>query len=380
MSLVLDEHRLYLEDRVRLAAFDRAIRKCVRPGNVVLDLGAGTGIFGLLACRAGARRVYCIDEGPIIEMARAVARQNGFGDRMVFINERSTQVTLDEHVDVVVGDLIGRFGFEAGYLMFYRDAVHRFLKPDGVLIPGSVEMWIAPVEHAGARRQVEFWGQTPAALDFAPARKIALNTGYPQPLRPKHLLGSPAVVATLQPTTTDGTIRCDSTIRVTRKGRLDGIAGWFSAQLAPGVRMTNSPLARETINRRCTFFPADRRIRVDAGDRVVITMRIIPDELIVSWQVAVRGPGPSGQLKGSFTHSTFEGMLLAREQFRRTRPDFVPTLTPSGRARLSILELCDGRLTLAEVEREVHRRHGSLWLSFAEAQRFVAEVVTRYCA
>jgi protein arginine N-methyltransferase 1 len=379
--MVLDEHRLYLEDRVRLAAFDRAIRKRVRSGDVVLDLGAGTGIFGLLACRAGARRVYCIDDGPIIEMARAIARQNGFADRMIFINERSTEVTLDERIDVVVGDLIGGFGFEAGFPMFYRDAQRRFLKPGGVLIPGAVEMWVAPVEHAGARRQLKFWDRKPAGLDFAPARTIAINTGYPMEFRPKQLLGSPVRAATLQAATTEGAIRFDSTIRVTRKGRLDGIAGWFSAPLAPGVRLTNSPLARDRINRRCVFFPADRPVAVNPGDRVALTMRAIPDELIVSWQVAVldgRSPS-SGRLKGSFSQSTFAGILVARERLRRTRPDYVPTLTPRGRARQSVLELCDRHLTLAEVEREVHRRHGSLWGSFADAQRFVAEVVTRYC-
>ena len=54
MSLVLDEHREYLSDRNRLDVYARAIAELVKPGAVVVDLGAGTGIMGLLACRAGA--------------------------------------------------------------------------------------------------------------------------------------------------------------------------------------------------------------------------------------------------------------------------------------------------------------------------------------
>ena len=57
MSLLIDEHRQFLQDRARIDAFTRAIADVVRPGMVVADLGSGTSILGLLACRAGASRV-----------------------------------------------------------------------------------------------------------------------------------------------------------------------------------------------------------------------------------------------------------------------------------------------------------------------------------
>jgi hypothetical protein len=59
-------------------------------------------------------------------------------------------------------------------------------------------------------------------------------------------------------------------------------------------------------------------------------------------------------------------------------PRSVPVLTDRGEARRSILELCDGIRTLADVEREVYDRHPSLFKSRDEAAAFVAEVVTRY--
>ena len=73
MSSVIDEHRTYLSDHARLAAYTAAIYEAVRPGDVVLDLGCGTGILGLLACRAGAARVYAIDSTGMIEVARRLA-------------------------------------------------------------------------------------------------------------------------------------------------------------------------------------------------------------------------------------------------------------------------------------------------------------------
>jgi predicted RNA methylase len=50
VSLIVDEHRQYLVDIPRLESFEHAIREVVRPGDVVLDLGCGTGILGMLAC------------------------------------------------------------------------------------------------------------------------------------------------------------------------------------------------------------------------------------------------------------------------------------------------------------------------------------------
>ncbi|HVB38869.1 MAG TPA: 50S ribosomal protein L11 methyltransferase, partial [Vicinamibacterales bacterium] len=167
MSLIVDEHREYLADEVRLAALDAAIGATVRPGDVVLDLGAGTGILGLMAARAGARHVYGLECGIIVGLARDVARANGFGDRFTFIQELSTRAELPEPVDVIVTDSMGRFGFEAGLLEYLADARRRFLKPGGRTVPVGVDLWAAPVAHAPQWARVAFWESRPAGFDFS---------------------------------------------------------------------------------------------------------------------------------------------------------------------------------------------------------------------
>ena len=135
MSTVIDEHREYLSDGPRLTAFREAIAELVTPDSVVLDLGCGTGILGLLACRAGAKLVYAVDEGGMIEVARSLCEANAFTNQMRFIKGLSIQIVLPERVDLVVADQIGHFGFEAGICEYFRDARARFLKPNGRMIP-----------------------------------------------------------------------------------------------------------------------------------------------------------------------------------------------------------------------------------------------------
>ena len=99
---------------MRLAAYREALEKAVTPGCVVADIGTGIGIFAVLACQLGARRVYAIEPDPVIEVGREIAADNGVADRIEFIAELSTDISLPEPVDVIVSDLGGVLPINGG--------------------------------------------------------------------------------------------------------------------------------------------------------------------------------------------------------------------------------------------------------------------------
>ena len=376
MSLVLDAHREFLSDRARVQAFAAALNETVAPNHSILDLGCGTGILGLLACRAGARHVYSVDAGAIVQIARHIARANGFENRITHLQGLSTRIELPERVDIVVADQVGRFGFEAGVVDDFADARRRFLKPRGLTIPSAVELRVAPVDAADMWNRVMFWTHEVEGLDVSAGLPIALNTGYPVTLAADQLLAAETRLATIDlggdaPQRINGDVGCT----IERAGTLHGIGGWFQAQLSPTVTMTNSPLSANRINRRQVYFPIDRPIDVRPGDCVRIIMSIVPDETLVTWRAEIRSASGTTE---KFAHSTWQGMLVSSEELRKTRPDARPQLTPWGVARRSVLELCDGRREVADIEREMQRRHGNLCPSSGDAARFVAEVLFPY--
>ena len=359
-----------------MSHYERALRDVIQPGDVVVDLASGTGILGMLACRAGAARVYAVEAGPIAGLAREIARANGFSDRITVIHAHSSEVTLPERADLVVSDQIGRFGVEAGVLPLFADARARLLKPGGRLVPSRIDLVIAPVEYRKGSRRVAYWSRRPARFDFTPAHRVSCNTGYPARFAPSHLLAAPRRGIALDLAgPAESPMRIKATFEVTRSGTLDGVGGWFEAQLSPAVAMTNSPLSGDRIIRRQAFFPIASPIAITTGDRIEVAMRILAEEVVVAWTVTVHPPNAQPV---STTQSTLNGMLLDAADVRMTDPGYRPILTERGTARRTVLELCDARHTLAEIEAEVFARHRSLFASNADAATFVAEVVTRY--
>lgn len=373
----LDDHKDYLSDPVRLEAYSRAIAEVVKPGDVVLDLGAGTAIFAMLACRAGAARVYAIDDGGVIEIGRAAAVANGFADRIIFLCGHSTRIDLPEKCDVAVTEQMGGFGYEAGVVEFLNDARRRLLKPAAITIPRRIETFLAPVENPESYELVEFWEERRAGLDFSAARSFAANDedfGY---YEARHLIGEPqrATAFDLDHVCPE-IIPLQTELQITRAGLLHGLGGWFAAHLSTTAVLTNSPLAPQCMDRATAFFPLERPVPVTAGVRVAVAMRLVPAEEIVDWQVRVTGA--DGKLLGAFDQSSLRGDLVSREDRARLAPGYAPRLSRHSAARRLTLNLCDGVATVDQIEREVARQYPEIFSSPGAVRRFVAETIQEY--
>jgi SAM-dependent methyltransferase len=266
---ILSHQRSLLEDSVRTDAFATAIARVVRAGDVVLDLGSGTGVLAILACRAGARRVFAVERGHIADVAAMLVDANGCAGRVDVLHARSQDVGLPEPASVLVTETLGNLGFDEQILASVLDARQRLLTPDARIIPARVALFAAPVDAARVyEREVASWSAPRYGVDFALVRTFAANqvriVDIDDTLAPAARLVE-IDLATAQSPAVEGAAR----FSIARDGVMHGFAGWFDATLADGIRISNEPPLK-TPNWRQALLPLDAAVAVARGDEVAL--------------------------------------------------------------------------------------------------------------
>jgi protein arginine N-methyltransferase 1 len=366
-------------DHVRREAYGEALRRSVRPGSMVVNIGAGTGVFALQACRLGARRVVAIEPDGIIEVARELVAANGFADRIELIQALSTEVTLDEPADVVVSDLRGVLPLHGHHLPSIRDA-RRFIGPSGVLIPQRDVIFGAVVEAPDLYRDlVAPWGDGPQGLDFAAARRFAVDRWTKARVSSRQLLVEPQEWVTLDyRTVEEADVRGELRWTADRSGTAHGLCAWFEATLVDGVTFSTGPDQPERIY-GSGFFPFTEPIEVEGGDAISVDLaaNLIGDAYVWRWKTRVAS-GADGPVKADFSQSNFAGAAISPAALRAGSPDAIPELNEDGEIDRAILDAMTGQASLQSIADDVLGRFASRFASADDALARVREVARRY--
>ena len=369
----LREHRRYLADSRKMQAYRAALDEVVKTGDVVLDLGAGSGILGYLACDAGAGSVVAVDNRDAIALARQIAEKNGYGPRITHVKKLSTDLSLDPLADVIVCDQIGGLVHDAGILGYFNDARRRLLAPGGRLVPASFRVFLAPVAFPRARETIEFWGSAPQSLDVSSARSYAVNTEWRFELRKDDVdpLAPGQELASFE-SYHDEAIKGRAAFVIDRAGQFDGFIGWFIAEMSPSVTMTNDPFSSKRFDRWCNFLPVDVPMALEAGDTVAVNLGIRPRLEITTWSTRVEREGRS-LLEAK--QSTLDGRFLTKEAVRSHRREQPVSVTSGISLAREVLDLVDGARSRAEIESTMAHHIGSAFVSQDQLQQFIRAVL-----
>jgi len=364
-----------LADTLRMEAHSAALRRAVTPESVVLDLGCGPGVFALLACELGARRVLAVEPDNVIQLAREAAIANGFDDRIEFFQNLSTDITLPERADVIISDLRGVLPWYQQHIPSIVDVRKRFLAPGGILIPHRDVMWAAVVDAPDRYQEiVEPWRSN--GLDLSAARRVVTNTWRKTRIKPDELLVQPSRWATLDYYEIQSpNIRAEVNWQVARSGTAHGLAVWFDSELIDEIGFSNHPDGPELIYGN-GLFPFSHPVEVVEGDRIQVTLRadFIRNDYVWRWDTYVFAAGDSVTPRASFKQSTFFGVPLSPEQMRKQAAGYKPALDQRGEARSFIMELMTGENSLAEIAARLAKRFPSRYTDWQDALDEVTEV------
>ena len=286
---ILDQHRALLADSVRTSAYAEAIARVVRPGDVVLDLGSGSGVLAILAARAGARRVIAIEQAHIADVATMLVADNDLRDRIEVHHARSQDVELSERANVLVTETLGNLGFDEQILVSLLDARQRLLTPDARLVPQRVALFAAPADAARAHeREVAFWGATRYGIDFSLVRTFAANQVRTIEIDEDDFLAPAAMLADVDLGAVQSpSVSGEARFIAAHDSAMHGFAAWFAATLVDDIRVSNEPPLR-TPNWRQAFLPLDEAVTVARGDEIALAIETT-DGANWRWRGAIAG-------------------------------------------------------------------------------------------
>ena len=297
----IELHRKLLGDSARNQALFAALKREIKPGMIVADIGAGTGLLSFLARQLGAKHCYLYEYSDALELARSLARKNRITG-LTFVKAHSTEVRKPPKVDLVISETLGNYALEENLLETLNDA-QRFLKPGGRIIPSALRQFVAPVTGARVQQEIDVWPRVGFGLDFTAARAIGLNNMYVKTLRPDELPGRASVrlwdeldfhpAGTPPISLRRSLVKWDELAPAT----VHGFALWWEVELLPGILISTSPHAPAT-HWEQIYLPLLEPVAVQAGDTLEVQLTSDTREQVrVSWQTRLlrRGQALSSQ-------------------------------------------------------------------------------------
>ena len=318
-----DFHTLMLNDEIRMAAYEAAIKEIVKPNAVVAEIGTGTGILAQWALEAGARKVFGIDiNNKILEFAKDRIKRAGFVDKFIPINKISYEVELPEKVDIVLSEILGNLGDNEDMTPILNDARKRFLTNDGIFIPKQVQTYLVPVSSPKIHEQIKTKECRSITTSYNLQEllnklgiKNKFDIYYDAIVPLSSYLAEPSLAKSFSFDGTDeATYRIETTHKINKTGLLTGIKGYFIANLSNDVTLDISGddiAGRKTSDcwKHC-YMPIENPISVEQNDVLqIIFSRSYPKEKSSPFRQFYRWQGKvlrDSKIVGEFNHGTYK--------------------------------------------------------------------------
>jgi SAM-dependent methyltransferase len=306
---MLELQRKLLGDRVRNAAFHKALKGAIAPKkSVVLDVGSGTGFLSFLAEKIGAKECWLVESGDVGMLAERLAAANGM-KACRFVHAHSDDVPLPKG-DVIVSETLGNYALEEGIISTMNGA-RDYLKKGGLLIPSSVRQFACPVTSPRLQKEIDVWS-VGYGIDMSAARRISLQNMYVKTLKKTDLMDAGKAARAWDDvdfTVENEDVR-EGTVewKMKKKTVVHGIAVWWESMLAPGVKLSTSPLAKPT-HWEQIYLPLLEAASCAPGDvlRITLASDTSPEVKIrLRWTTEVVR---KGELRSAQESDTQEGLL-----------------------------------------------------------------------
>ena len=283
-------YEVFERDPVKYAQYQKAIALALADlaqgdgaALVVMVVGAGRGPLVNATLRASKAakvpvKVYAVEKNPnAVITLRAMKRQCDWGP-VTIVSADMRRWQAPEGCDILVSELLGSFG-DNELSPECLDGAQRFLKPDGVSIPGRYTSYLAPLMSTRLHNDVAAYGDLQhfetsyvvrihAGITVAEPQEVFVfehpNVEYPV------FYGAPECGAPAPHNRRRRTLR----FTVDRNATIHGFAGYFDAQLYKEVYISILPKTHspDMFSWFPIMFPIKPPFSVRKGDAVELSM------------------------------------------------------------------------------------------------------------
>ena len=357
-----------IADTGRFGAYAKAIAAAVHPGDTVAEIGCGPGVFSLLACQAGARRVFAIESEDSIQFARQLAAANGFADRIEFFQSDSRKTELPERVKIVISDLRGVLPLYRHVIPSLEDARQRFLLTGGIMIPRCDALKAAVIEaDEFYSRLTSPWKKSVPGVDLSPALLTILNQTYSASFKSEQLLTQPQNWGLLDYTVgAPARVGTKLDFLTERDGTAHGVCLWFEAKLFEEIGYASAPGNSGNVYGQL-FLPWLQPVVLEKGRKIHLELDadLVGQDYIWRWETRISDAANNMELH--FQQSTFQGAHFSPLSLKRQAEDYAPLLSEQGQADLWMLEKMNGTTSLQKIAQSAFEQFPRLFFSRREA-------------
>jgi protein arginine N-methyltransferase 1 len=373
-----------IADKGRMDPYIEALRDAVQPDSIVLDIGTGTGVFALLACQFGARHVYAIEPNDAIQVGRELAAANSLSEKITFIQDLSTKITLPEKANIIISDMRGMLPLHSQHLPSIIDARQRHLASGGSLIPSQDIMRVALVEAPDLyQRYVAPWNGNVLGIDMQATLSWLKNTSWTDRVRKEEkerIVGDAKTWATLDYQTLESSnVAGEVDWELDQGATVHGVRIWFDTVLAEGVGFTNAPDQDELIY-GSVFFPFLEPVLLNKGDRVSIIMQanLVGDEYTWRWHTRIYAKDDPDKVITEYKQSSFDGVPLSLSQLRKRAGSYKPVLNEDGLLNIEIMKMMEQGLLLEDIAHRLTEKFPERYADWQHALADVGELSIKY--
>ena len=283
-----------VNDRHRNQAYRRALQALVTPETLVLEVGTGSGLFAMLAARAGASHVYTCEKDPqVAAIARANIEKNRLAGRITLFECRYEDLRVGEHLprraDLLLHEFIASHFLVSKMASMLKQFRAELLSPEAHVLPdrlAAVGMLVGdtwPLDSIRVPATVE--GLDVTAINLLASAGIS----FPGPVPIEQPLSTARTLAELDLNSEQGLPHASRLVefRATADGCATGILQWMRNSFPDGSRYENRP------ELACSWWPAfwpfQHPVPLAKGDALTIRVENTDTELFIDLETPSDG-------------------------------------------------------------------------------------------